>query len=85
MAVEYPNAVLCLKEMAEMSMLSGLSEEHLHDEAWKFKELAQNIIDTTESVKNKAKLLYYDGKFYVWAGEVISPIHILTVFRRVDG
>ncbi|XP_060594649.1 uncharacterized protein LOC132749004 [Ruditapes philippinarum] len=59
-AVEYPNAVLCLKEMSEMSFVSGLEQQHLHDEAWKFKELAQNIIDTTPSVQNKAKLLYYD-------------------------
>lgn len=45
-----------------MCIVSGLEEGDLHDEAWKFKQLTQNIIDTTPSVQNKAKLLYYDGK-----------------------
>ena len=65
MAVEYPNAVLCLQEMSQLSPLSGLTVDHLPDEAWRFRELVQQIIDmqnrNTSSVADRAKLLYYDG------------------------
>ncbi|KAL4220524.1 hypothetical protein ACF0H5_020922 [Mactra antiquata] len=72
-AVEYPNAVLCLQEMSELHPLSGLSNTELHHEAWKFKELAQNIIDNTPSVSNKAKLIYYDD----------SRLSVATAMKQV--
>ena len=59
-AVEFPNSVLCLYEMASLYELSGLSKEGLYNEAWAFCTLSQEILSVSK-FKDKARLVYYDG------------------------
>lgn len=59
--VEFPNAVLCLHEMASLGELSGLSRKELHHEAWAFSYLTQRILDVSKC-KGKAILIYFDDE-----------------------
>ena len=60
-AVEFPNSVLCLHEMASQDYLSGLSREKLFHEAWAFCELSKQILSVSK-FRDKARLVYFDGK-----------------------
>ncbi|XP_052784042.1 uncharacterized protein LOC128219915 isoform X2 [Mya arenaria] len=61
-AVEYPNAVVCLREMSELTHLSGLDTKQLPVEAYRFKELAQKIIDNNPDIASHARMIYYDDE-----------------------
>lgn len=47
--------------MANASRVSGLDSDSVYHEAYKFKELTQQIIEHTPSLVNKAKVVYFDG------------------------
>lgn len=62
--MEFPNAVLCLHEMASLNEISGLSGEGLYNEAWAFCVLAEQVLSVSK-FKDKARLVYFDGNFSV--------------------
>lgn len=52
---------MTLWQMASTSSMSGLDSDNVHHEAYKFKELTQQIIENTPGLANKAKVVYFDG------------------------
>lgn len=64
-AMEYPDCLTTLREMTCLGEVSGMKPDDVFQEAYKFKEVAEKVIDSMPGMTNKIKFVYYDGRFIV--------------------